>query len=90
MNLIDNAYPWLEDVLWTKDLLVQAQGQYFLRADIDYCDKQTISWDVKTSGDIGNFETPNKKRSFPLQISSVNVTKSAVSCGFGHIYWRNP
>ena len=27
----------------------------------------------------------HKKRSFPLRISSVNVTKSAVSCGFGHI-----
>ena len=25
-----------------------------------------------------------------LRISTVNVTKSAVSCGFGHIYWRNP
>ena len=24
--------------------------------------------------------------SFPLRISSVNVTKSAASCGFGHIY----
>ena len=31
-----------------------------------------------------------KKWSFPLRISSVNVTKSAVSCGFGHIYWKNP
>ena len=28
--------------------------------------------------------------SFPLRISSVTVTKSAVSCRFGHIYWRNP
>ena len=28
--------------------------------------------------------------SFSLRISSVNVTKSAVFCGFGHIYWRNP
>ena len=27
----------------------------------------------------------HKKWSFPLKISSVNVTKSAVSCGFGHI-----
>ena len=27
---------------------------------------------------------------FPLRISSVNVIKSAVSCEFGHIYWRNP
>ena len=32
----------------------------------------------------------HKKWSFPLRISSVNVTKSAVSCWFGHIYWRNP
>ena len=32
----------------------------------------------------------HKKWSFPLRISSVNVTKSAVSCGFDHIYWRNP
>ena len=31
-----------------------------------------------------------KKRNLPLRISSVNVAKSAVSCGFGHIYWRNP
>ena len=31
----------------------------------------------------------SKCRSFPLRISSVNVTKSAENCGFGHIYWRN-
>ena len=31
-----------------------------------------------------------KKWSFPLRISSVNMTKSAGICGFGHIYWRNP
>ena len=27
-----------------------------------------------------------QKRSFPLRFSSVNATKSADSCGFGHIY----
>ena len=32
----------------------------------------------------------HKKWSFPLKISSVNVTKFAGNCGFGHIYWRNP
>ena len=32
----------------------------------------------------------HKKWSFTLRISSVNMTKSTVSCGFGHIYWRNP
>ena len=31
----------------------------------------------------------HKKWSFPLSISSVNVTKSAANCGFGHIYGRN-
>ena len=31
----------------------------------------------------------HKKWSFPLRISSVNVTKSGIPCGFGHIYWRN-
>ena len=32
----------------------------------------------------------HKKWSFPLSTSSVNVTKSAGDCRFGHIYWRNP
>ena len=31
----------------------------------------------------------HKKWSFPLRISSVNVTKSAGKCAFGNIYWRN-
>ena len=30
-----------------------------------------------------------KKWSLAFRISSVNVNKSAVSCGFGYIYWRN-
>ena len=29
----------------------------------------------------------HKKWIFPLKISSVNVTKYEVSCGFGYIYW---
>ena len=31
-----------------------------------------------------------KKWSFSLRLSSVNVTKSVVSYGFGHIYLKNP
>ena len=34
--------------------------------------------------------TLHKKWSFPLRASSVNVTKSAVSCGFGYIYGKKP
>ena len=30
------------------------------------------------------------QKSFPLRISSVNVTKSEGNCRFSHIYWRNP
>ena len=37
-----------------------------------------------------NDQILRKKWSFPLRISSVYMTKSAVFCGFGHIYWRNP
>ena len=33
--------------------------------------------------------TAQKIWRFPLRISSVNVTKFAGNCGFGHIYWRN-
>ena len=29
-------------------------------------------------------------KEIPLRFYSVNVSKSAVSCGFGHICWRNP
>ena len=32
----------------------------------------------------------HKRWSFPIRISSVNVTKAAGNCGFDHIYWRNP
>ena len=31
----------------------------------------------------------HKKWSLPLRIFSITVTKSAVSCGFGHVYWIN-
>ena len=34
-------------------------------------------------------ECTAQKWSFPLRISSVNVTKSAIFSGIGHIYWRN-
>ena len=36
------------------------------------------------------FYTLHKKWSFPLRISSVNVTKYAENSEFGHIHWRNP
>ena len=41
---------------------------------------------------VENFESveaDTTQKSFPLMISSVNMTKSAVSYGFGQIYWRD-
>ena len=37
-----------------------------------------------------SFCSLHKKWSFPLRISSINVTKFAEKCGFSHIYWGNP
>ena len=52
--------------------------------------KHQLQPSIISSG-LGLLQEPlHKKGSFPLRVSSVNVTKSAVSCGFDHIYWRNP
>ena len=44
---------------------------------------------ISASCDQIRFDLLHKKPNFSLGISSVNVTKSAVSCRFGHIYWGN-
>ena len=43
----------------------------------EYLWKKYVCW---------SFMSLHKKWSFPLRISSVNVTKSAVSCGFGRTH----
>ena len=40
--------------------------------------------------DIWNSFALHKNLSFPVRISSINVTKSTLHCGFAHIYWKNP
>ena len=53
-----------------------------LRAS-DFCDSKHLwEWSL--------LETwLNKKWSFPLRISLVNITRSAGYCVFGQIYWKN-
>ena len=36
------------------------------------------------------FSNTAQKMKFSIRVSSVNATKSADSCGFGHTYWKNP
>ena len=54
----------------------------------------TIKYGPEKNYVFGQFQcsvtNTSQKWSFLLRISSKNVSKSAVSCGFGHIYWRNP
>ena len=47
--------------------------------------------DIKFAVEYEEFtQSLHKKWSFPLMISSVNMTKSSGNCGFGHICCRNP
>ena len=48
------------------------------------------AFEISTENQVNTYIKLHKKWSFSLRISSVNVTKSTVNCGFGHIYWRNP
>ena len=64
-----------------------------LRACCDTLLRAQSSWNVFKQVKetlLRHKHTLHKKWSFPLGISSVNVTKSAGNCGFGHTYWRNP
>ena len=58
------------------------------RLSLLYLAKPEIAFRIDSNPTRCVWETA-QKMNFLLRISSVNVTKSAVSCGFGHIYWRN-
>ena len=51
--------------------------------------KLSFVHDDSTKNKGTHWFTLHKNWSFPLRLSSVNVTKSARNCGFNHIYWRN-
>ena len=55
----------------------------------DTLERRLALWRSKKGLVIQIQLTLHKKWSFPIRISTVNVTKSAVSCWFGYIYWRN-
>ena len=60
------------------DIVIKDTGDYVKNCELHLNDKEL-------------YEVPlHEKWSFPLRISSVDVSKSAVSCGFGHIYRKNP
>ena len=62
-------------------------GKFSITAE--FCWDRLECWSDHGSDELIDLSL-HKKWSFPLRISTVNVTKSAGNCGFGHIYWRNP
>ena len=69
-------------MLWRNDKCCEEKSYHY---QIYHCLKQKNYFKKKKV----NY-TAQEKLSFPLRISPVNVTKSAVNCRFGHIYRRNP
>ena len=61
---------------WFSQIVFAAEGTFILSCLLRYLNGAKL--------------TLHKMWSFALRISSVNVTKYAENCRFGHIYWRNP
>ena len=71
----------------SKNGYIQFFGLQMLEAVVQRCSVKKVFWEILQNSQENILYN---KWSFLLGISSVNVTKSAVSCGFGYIYWRNP
>ena len=74
-------------------ILTEKQSKSVMRLNCMLSGKIWFYQTIWKSGKITIIFSPltlHKKWSSPLRIYSVNVTKFAVSCGFGHIFRRNP
>ena len=65
--------------------VLKVWNKFEMKAMSDYHDLY-LKCDVLLLPDVFQKFTLHKKCSFSIRISSVNVTKSAGSCGFDHIY----
>ena len=86
LEVFSNIYMFPGSYLWRSPIEKDLCHRYFPRTYSEFL--QTICRLLVDS--CFSLYSLHKKWSFPLRIFSVNVTKSAVSCEFGHIYWRNP
>ena len=78
-NFLNFEYYQTSQILMHKQMRVVKNGWKLLF--IEHCHDETIA-------KLPERCTLHKKWSFQLRISSVNVTKSTISCGFDHIYWK--
>ena len=95
-KLIVDGIPAQRQVKWDKPksytyVIKRTSDSGFFKVKVD----ESVEWPkficlcIDFSDHLGE-QTRHKKWNFSLRISSVNVTKSAGNCGFGHIYWINP
>ena len=88
IKLIANEYNWLILINTNEHQLQYFSGIFF------FTDAQVSSVWYTTGLNrkffCSSFLSHCTKNGFPSRISSVTVTKSVVSYGFGHIYWKNP
>ena len=56
---IEEFYPGLKNLLETKGMSVQSQGNALLRVAVDQRGEQTLNLDVKTTGGIKHFASDN-------------------------------
>ena len=80
------------DVVSTLKRRCVSTGQLFLRKVLKNSNenKGVVSLKLQVKSSITNVLLALYKNwSFSWRISSVNSTKSAISCGFGRIYWWN-
>ena len=81
----DNFKLTLDTLTESNSHLIVVLGDLKIKSKNWYINDKTT-----TEGAKIEFVTLHKKWSFPLSISSANMTKSAVSWEFDHIYWRYP
>ena len=78
-------------VLLNAALFLEYQEYLFWRTDLNVCFYLSLNlWEILNVPSEYTHYTQHKKLSFPLKIYSVNVTKFAETCGFGHIYCGIP
>ena len=90
-DLGPTKYP-RENILYPRNSQEKIFWTQINRAVCFWLDSLFMNKLLKSNGmiSISLLTTLHKKWSFPWGNSSVNVTTSVVSYGFGHIYWRNP
>ena len=84
-------YPFMQKGLILEGITFQLEILFLLWIFTNSIIYSSISTETAsvTNFSAYNITSTAQKMKFSIKYSSVNVTKSAVFCGFAHIYWGN-